>query len=351
LFDAYESDLLFLKKGDKIDFKIQALPGSSYSGIIMFIDPVIDPVNRVAKVRLEINNPNGKLKPEMFATGIAKSNLEGYIDKMVIPHSAVLWTGKRSIVYVKQPDFEEPVFKIREIELGPMLGDSYVIMDGLTEGEEIVTQGAFSVDAAAQLEGKPSMMNPGGGKTSSMPGMIMTGDKPEPEKVATGDQSIGKPIVDLEKISLSMDFTMQLTAVYDQYIILKNAFIQSDEKKITQAAQKVKELFTKVDMKLLTGDAMDQWMDISGNMDKQIKLIMVSDKIDAQRIVFSDFSDQFYKAVKTFGLMGKKVYYQYCPMANSGKGAFWLSETIEIRNPYYGVKMIDCGETKETLNY
>jgi Cu(I)/Ag(I) efflux system membrane fusion protein len=173
LFDAYESDLQFLKTGDKLEFTVQALPGTIFSGSILFIDPVINAVNRVAKVRVEINNPNGKLKPEMFATGIVESNLEGYIDKMVIPRSAVLWTGKRSIVFVKQPDIEEPVFKIREVGLGPMLGDSYVIMDGLTEGEEIVTQGAFSVDAAAQLEGKPSMMNPGGGKTSSMPGMDM----------------------------------------------------------------------------------------------------------------------------------------------------------------------------------
>jgi Cu(I)/Ag(I) efflux system membrane fusion protein len=158
LFDAYESDLPFLKKGDKVDFTIQALPGLAYSGTIMFIDPVIDPVNRVAKVRLEMSNPGAKLKPEMFVTGIVKSNLDEYKDKLVIPRSAVLWTGKRSIVYVKQPG-DEPVFKIREIELGPQLGNSYVVSNGLADGEEIVTEGAFSVDAAAQLEGKPSMMN------------------------------------------------------------------------------------------------------------------------------------------------------------------------------------------------
>ncbi len=96
----------------------------------------------------------------MFVTGIVKARLDEYRNMLVIPKSAVLWTGTRSIVYVKQTDTDEPVFKMREIGLGPMLGNSYVITDGLTEGEEIVTQGAFSVDAAAQLEGKPSMMNP-----------------------------------------------------------------------------------------------------------------------------------------------------------------------------------------------
>ena len=158
LFDAYESDLQFINKGDKLEFTIQALPGTSLTGTIIFIDPVIDPVNRVAKVRVEVNNAGGKLKPEMFANGIVKANLDTWRDKLVIPRSSVLWTGKRSIVYVKQPG-NEAIFKIREIGLGPVLGNSYVVTDGLNEGEEIVTQGTFSVDAAAQLEGKPSMMN------------------------------------------------------------------------------------------------------------------------------------------------------------------------------------------------
>jgi Cu(I)/Ag(I) efflux system membrane fusion protein len=181
MFDAYESDLQFLHTGEKLSFTLQALPGIDFSGNIIFIDPVIDPVTRVAKVRVETGNQAGKLKPEMFATGIVSSTLTEYTDNVVIPKSAVLWTGKRSVVYVKQPGSEEPVFKIREVELGPMLGESYVITDGLSEGEEIVTKGTFSVDAAALLEGKPSMMNPIGVKTSSMPGMVMPGDSKKNE--------------------------------------------------------------------------------------------------------------------------------------------------------------------------
>jgi membrane fusion protein, copper/silver efflux system len=159
MFDAYESDLPFLNQGNKISFTVQAIPGTKFSGNIIFIDPVIDPVTRVSKVRIEINNQGGKLKPEMFATGIVRANMDEYKNNFIIPGTAVLWTGKRSVVYVKKADTDEPVFKMREIELGPMLGNSYVIISGLNEGEEIVTQGTFSVDAAAQLEGKPSMMN------------------------------------------------------------------------------------------------------------------------------------------------------------------------------------------------
>jgi len=174
MFDAYESDLPYLSQGQKVTFTIQAIPGVNYSGNITFIDPVLDPVTRVAKVRIEVDNRGGKLKPEMFATGIVNATLNELKDEMVIPRSAVLWTGKRSVVYVKQLGSEDPVFKIREIELGTMLGNSYIVMSGLSEGEEVVTQGAFSVDASAQLEGKPSMMNPSGEKVSAMPGMDMS---------------------------------------------------------------------------------------------------------------------------------------------------------------------------------
>ncbi len=179
MFDAYESDLQFLSIGQKISFTLQAFPGMDYSGTITFIDPVIDPLTRVAKVRVETGNRSGKLKPEMFADGIVSATLNQYRDNVIVPRSAVLWTGKRSIVYVKQPGTDEPIFKLREIGLGPALGESYVVTDGLSEGEEIVTNGTFSVDAAAQLEGKPSMMNRGEGivltshkhEEMQMPGM------------------------------------------------------------------------------------------------------------------------------------------------------------------------------------
>jgi Cu(I)/Ag(I) efflux system membrane fusion protein len=176
LFDAYETDLPFLKVGNKINFTLEAIPGKTFSANIKFIDPVMDPVNRVAKVRVEVGNPDAKLKPEMFATGIVRANLDQFKNKLVIPRSAVLWTGKRSIVYVKQPKSEVINFKMREIELGPMLGNSYVVENGLDAGEEIVTDGTFSVDAASQLAGKPSMMNrnePKPKKVNSMPGMKM----------------------------------------------------------------------------------------------------------------------------------------------------------------------------------
>lgn len=159
MFDAYEVDLPFLKIGDKIDFTLQSAPGKTFSGRITFIDPILDRITRTAKVRVETANPGFQLKPEMYAGAIVKAPLKQYNNEIVIPKSSVLWTGKRSIVYIKQANTQSPAFMLREIELGPSLGDSYVVLSGIEDGDEIVTNGAFSIDASAQLEGKRSMMN------------------------------------------------------------------------------------------------------------------------------------------------------------------------------------------------
>ena len=156
---AYESDLPFLHKGDEVNFTTEALPGRTFKGRISFIDPVIDAATRTAGVRVVMSNPGGLFKPEMLLTGNASASMSGYKGAIVVPKSAVLWTGRRSVVWVKEDDTDVPTFDLREVTLGPSLGDSYIITDGLAEGEEVVTNGAFAVDASAQLAGKNNMMN------------------------------------------------------------------------------------------------------------------------------------------------------------------------------------------------
>lgn len=167
LFDAYESDLPWIKKGDDIEFTLQSVPGKQFNGKVTFIDPFIDAQTRVAQVRVELRNTDGQLKPEMFANGILKSNTAQNTNELLIPKSAILWTGKRAVVYVKVPDRETSSFIYREIVLGPEAGNFYVVSEGLSEGEEIAMNGVFKIDAAAQLAGKSSMMNPSGGQVST----------------------------------------------------------------------------------------------------------------------------------------------------------------------------------------
>jgi len=167
MFDAYESDLPWIKVGDKVDFTIKALPGENFTSRVTFIDPFINGQTRVAKVRVEVSNPKLTLKPEMFSSGLLESKIAESSNEILVPKSSVLWTGKRAIVYVKVPDRDNPSFLYREIILGPEAGSFFVVAEGLTEGEEIATNGVFKIDAAAQLSGLPSMMNPEGGMISS----------------------------------------------------------------------------------------------------------------------------------------------------------------------------------------
>ncbi|MFO8022242.1 MAG: efflux RND transporter periplasmic adaptor subunit [Perlabentimonas sp.] len=163
LLDIYESEIPWIKRGDKVEYSVKSLPGDTFKGTITYIDPVINPKTRVAKARIEVRNSGNKLKPEMFVSATVDAKLPNISKAIVVPKSAVMWTGKRSVVYVKSESENGVNFLYREVTLGPALGDSYVIEDGLQTGEEIAVNGTFSIDAAAQLAGKPSMMSPEGG--------------------------------------------------------------------------------------------------------------------------------------------------------------------------------------------
>ena len=161
--DAYESDLAGLREGMEVAFTSEAYPGETFSGTISFIHPVLDESTRTVKVRVSVPNEGGRLKPGMFVRAIVRADAVGGEETpLVIPASAPLLTGKRAIVYVEIPGKEKPTFEGREIVLGPRAGDYYLVKEGLTEGERVVTRGGFKIDAELQIRARPSMMSPGG---------------------------------------------------------------------------------------------------------------------------------------------------------------------------------------------
>ena len=214
---AYESDLSWLRQGQAVEYEVPALPGEQFEGRIAFVSPVVDPVTRTTQVRLNVANKDGRLKPEMFAKArvrvhvredgeVVEPSLVGkWIGPMhpeivrdeggpcpicgmqlvpaktlgyeapgkpplVIPLTAALITGKRAIVYVAS--FEEDgstSYEAREVRLGPRPEDAYVVLHGLEEGERVVKQGAFKIDASIQIQAKRSMMNPQGGAAAADP--------------------------------------------------------------------------------------------------------------------------------------------------------------------------------------
>ncbi|RTE53756.1 efflux RND transporter periplasmic adaptor subunit [Arenibacter aquaticus] len=158
VFDAYENQLSLLKKGQEIIIYSKAYPNKKFNAKISFIDPILNTKSRTVEVRADLQNPKDQLKPGMFVSGLVDLPSSSKEGRIVVPESAVMWTGERSLVYVKT-DPNEPIFEMREIALGNIAHGGYIVHAGLTDGDEIVTNGTFTVDAAAQLQGKKSMMN------------------------------------------------------------------------------------------------------------------------------------------------------------------------------------------------
>ncbi|MCB0375740.1 MAG: efflux RND transporter periplasmic adaptor subunit, partial [Sinomicrobium sp.] len=164
-FDAYENQIALLKKGQRLTITTNAYPGQKFDAEIAFIDPVLNAATRTVTVRAVLKNGNNIFKPGMFVEARIEA-IPIQADSIIsIPASAVLWTGTRSVVYIKT-DPHRPVFEMREVTLGGYTGESYTVLSGLNAGETIVTNGTFTVDAAAQLQGKKSMMNEAEGKTA-----------------------------------------------------------------------------------------------------------------------------------------------------------------------------------------
>ncbi len=350
-FEVYEEDLPWVRKGDRVDFTIRSLPGKDFSGRITFIDPVISPETRVALARVEVANPGERLKPGMFADGKLTSRLPGG-KALLIPRSAVLWTGKRSVVYVKVPGRTNPTFLYREITLGPAAGDYYVVESGLSAGEEIATHGVFKIDAAAQLSGKPSMMNPEGGKVSTghnHGGMQMDNNDPAMQEGA-GMEEKETSSATTGSTSVPAAFRKQLTTVTERYLRLKDALVADKEEEATKTAEEMLKALDNTDITLLKGDSHNLWMTQLTPIRNNLKGLVQMDGIEMKREHFRIISDHLAKALKAFGLeRDQPVFIEFCPMANNNKGAIWISQYREIKNPYFGEKMLTCGEVKEVI--
>lgn len=343
VFDAYESDLAWLKVGEVIKFKVAAYPDQVIESRITFIDPIINPQTRTANVRAEILNQGLKLKPEMFVEGLVKARLPFNNSALIVPKSAVMWTGKRSVVYIKDAKEKVPTFEMREVTLGQPLGSSYIIKEGLRKGEEVVTNGTFAIDAAAQLNNKLSMMNKN---------VEIKGQKPktQKEKKKEGKKEEGLKITDYSKTTPA-EFKNQLKELVKAYLNLKDAFVKTDANKASAQAKLVSGSLEKINMALLKNKAHMAWMKYLGQIKSATDAISKAKEVEKQRTQFEQLSNALITAVKSFGVNKITLYKQYCPMAFDYEGAFWLSDKEEIRNPYFGDKMLKCGSVKETIKF
>ncbi|KOY52227.1 Efflux transporter, RND family, MFP subunit [Polaribacter dokdonensis DSW-5] len=340
-FDVYENQIDRFKKGQEVMITTNAYPNKEFKGTVDFIDPVLNTKTRTVTLRVVLKNKDDVFKPGMFVT----ANIEGSTSKndevLTIPGSAVMWTGERSVVYLKtNPD--QPIFEMREIKLSNQIGNEYEVLEGLFVGNEIVTNGTFTVDAAAQLQGKKSMMNKDGGK-------VMTGHEGHLGIDNNESNKVNDHTNMNVRLEVSTKFQGQLKDVFNEYINLKDALVKEDSKSTSANATSLLNKLNKVDMKMLSDNkAHNHWMSLEGEIKSFATSISETSDIKSQRDHFKHLSSHLINAVQLFGV-NEKVYVEFCPMADNNNGGYWLSKEEKVINPYYGEAMLTCGEVKQII--
>jgi Cu(I)/Ag(I) efflux system membrane fusion protein len=367
--EAYESDLPWLRYGQTVDFGVEAYPGEQFTGQIAFIEPELNRKTRTIPVRVNVPNPDSRLKPGMFARGEVKVRIAeggrvyapglagmwispmhpeiikdhpgscdicgmdlvpaeslGFVDEaegvapIIVPSSAVLRTGKRAVVYVQVPNTERPTFEGREIVLGPRAGDRYIVEAGLEAGEEVVTRGAFKIDSALQIQAKPSMMNPEGGGPA--PGHNH-GGAPTTSNAHAG-----------HLMALLIDPAVA-QGVLPAYLDLQAALAADD---LGAAKESLKAMMS------TTGH--------SGPIPELIHRMVGAEDLGSLRTPhFEQLSMALIAAIEKDPTAFKdELLRMHCPMANEGKGADWIQSQEPLQNPYFGAMMLKCGEVRGILN-
>lgn len=399
--DVYEADLTAMEEGLTVTFTIDAVPGETFTGKIDYIDHRIDPVQRVGHVRIDVPNPDNLIKPGMFASAKIHAKAPTGENLVTVPESAVLRTGDRAVVYVRSSD-TEPIFDGREVLLGALIGDRYIIRQGLAEGENVVTRGAFKLDSELQLKAKPSMMNPTAGfeekPAHSAPEDLAGQWQPvlralarmnsenfskEIETMETAIKAVSQTTFQPETLNLWSEFSNRLL------IDLKRAkseppaiAISIVTKSIEQAARYLGLPFTAekpnttdpetiarlkkaVDLylpiaKALALDNPEQAANAAAilaestetdSIREPANAIAATQDLKAQRVPFKTLSTTLIAEIRANGLdrIGT-AYVVHCPMVGSNTGADWISSVPEVLNPYFGDSMLNCGSVTQTLS-
>ena len=362
LLDVYEQDLPWLRYGQRAWIETDALPGKVFEGIVSFVAPVVHERRRTIRVRVNVENPKSALRPGMLVRGRLASRLAAggrvmdarlagkWISPMhpevvkdapgscdvcgmplvraeelgfalgelgdkplVVPASAVLTTGRRAVVYVFVPGKAKPTYEGREVRLGARAGDWYLVEEGLSENERVVVQGAFMIDSALQIDGKPSMM--------SLPG--------------SGD--------DFTRLELR-EFRASLVPLFTRYFEMMRLLAADDVTGARGLVASFEELVTGVASQRLPTRARELWQDEREVLERSLARASQEQELEAFRAIYEEISRSLLTLTRSFGPPGEATLYEaHCPMAFQDRGANWLQDQKKVLNPYEGSRMLHCG--------
>ena len=376
LLEAYESDIAWIRYGQDVEFEVRAYPGEVFHGRVAFIDPVLDDTSRTVKVRLNVENPDGRFKPDMFVSAVSRAVLTphgrvldelvagkymcpmhpevladspeacrecgmdlvptaelGFIAAdedpelpLVVPATAPLITGKRAVVYLRVPGTEHPTFEGREVKLGPRAGDWYVVHEGLEFGDQVVVKGNFKLDSELQIRAGPSMMNP-------------------PDEQAQGEPE------DLERFASPPAFREGLGVLLEAYDALGNALAADDDELAQGAARELVAAVEAFDGSGLEGRAAEHWLELEQALSAAAESARDARDIGTRRLSLSALTAELTRTLEHFGYshVSGPAQVFHCPMAFDGAGGDWLQLSDETANPYYGAAMLRCGTSEREL--
>ncbi len=462
--EAYESDLPWLNFAQDVAFTVEAIPGEEFHGRIAYIDREIDAMRRVVKVRVNVPNERRLLKPGMFARATVDARVAadskvvdddladkwispmhpevvrdapgecpicgmplvlgkelGFVrssdgdigrNPLLVPASSVLETGKRATIYVRLEAAPEPKFEGREVVLGARVGNRFIVESGLSEGEMVVTRGAFQLDSELQLKAKPSMMNRNAGLTETPAAdaedslLGQWGAVPRAlgrlrQAAAEGNQSAAHVEISTMQAAIAAvntesfhDKTLQgwrefssrlnnaltlarkapasdlpityrnlrhAVAETGRYLGLPSEPVETGNPADSQRLGRLRDALTKYFAlaKALADD--DQEAARSANVTLVEALgalgidgagLKASPDLSAMRKAFEPVSDALIAMVKEIGVdrVGN-AYVVHCPMAFDYEGADWLSAEPAVLNPYFGEEMLTCGTLTKNLSF
>lgn len=370
MLDLFPDDAASVRFGQQVEAEIQSMPGEVFSGRVAFINPTVSPMTRTVRVRVEVMNFDGKLRPGDYATArisvpaiptstvydpalagkyispmhpqvirdepgdcplcgmdlISTSQL-GYSPEPVpaqrvvtVPRDAVLQTGQSGVVYVET---EPGRFEIRRVTVGAMNDEDAIIVEGMAAGETVATHGNFLIDSQMKLAGNPSLMDPSKAPSYS-PGPLQLPNR--------------------EPVMLAGESGRHFDRAYDAYFEIQSA-MAADQTPPPVALNTLLDALNKLEMLPdVPDDAQSQFASArrgAARMDGSLEM--------AREAYRSVSHAMLHAATMARGpKTAKQLVHFYCPMVPGG-GGDWMQPGGELANPYWGDEMLRCGELVEEM--
>jgi membrane fusion protein, copper/silver efflux system len=321
----YENEVSLLKQGQTIDVSLPAFPNRAFQGRISVISPTIDAAKRTVRVRIDIANPEAKLRPGMYANVELKIN-DG--EGLTIPVQAALPTGERMLVFL---DRGEGKLLPRYVKVGRSFnsfeGDEqnsyYEVVSGLQEGDRIVDSANFLIDAESQVQGALKDWQ---------------GEKPE----ATPNINENTPSQPAKS-----NLIVAVKPVLDSYKRIHDLLVQSRFSEVPAEAETLRsDIHPLVDFS--PSEKPERYKELAGELATSADQFIPKD-IDQARVEFGRLSADLIAFLREFMPQSEDPLYTVkCPMWNKSP-AVWLQDTTEVKNPFLGPDMSTCGIVQGTL--